>query len=122
MVVCVHRRRARTVDLAGSTASAAVVPAPTTTRLVRHREDPVVRDSVPRRWIDAFLPEQMPKLDYPGYATPLDRARMESFAGRYKRSLMTLLTVPADADPIEVALIRARSLAATGQNKPRWKR
>jgi hypothetical protein len=40
---------------------------------------------------------------------------MESFAGRYKRSLMTLLTVPADADPVEVALIRGGSQAATGQ-------
>src|SRR3954447_16244905 len=71
--------------------------------------------TVPGKWLDPFLPEDLPALDYPGYATPLDKAELESFTGRYKRSLMTLLDAPADADAVRVALVKGRSLAALGR-------
>src|SRR5436190_20390278 len=71
--------------------------------------------TIPDKWIEPLLPEKLSKLDYPSYANPLDRARMEAFSGRYKLSLQTLRKVDAKADPVEVALVRATSLAATGQ-------
>lgn len=73
-----------------------------------------VRESVPRRWLNNVLPENLPPLEFPAYANQLDHARIEAFAGRYKKALMTLNGIK-DADPVQVALIRATSLAATGR-------
>ena len=75
----------------------------------------LTKQTVPGKWLDPFVPEDLPKLDYPGYANALDKAQMESFAGRYKRSLMTLLDVPADADAVRVTLVKGRSLSALGR-------
>src|SRR6185436_10288721 len=72
-------------------------------------------ESLPRKWLNPLLPEDLPALKYPTYFKPLDHARLESFTGRYKRSLMTLWEIK-DADEIEVALIRARSLHAIGKS------
>ena len=73
------------------------------------------RQTIPGKWIEPLLPEELPKLEYPAYAKTIDRARMDSFAGRYKLSLRTLAKVkPDEADPAEVAIIRATSLAAIG--------
>jgi len=74
------------------------------------------RDTIPGKWIDPLLPEDLPKLDYPGYYNNLDKARLEAFCGRYKLALMTLAKVK-DADPAEVALIKARALSETGRTR-----
>lgn len=79
--------------------------------------DDFTRRSAPGRWIDALLPEDLPPLDHPSYANDLDKARVEAFRGRYKQSLYTLLKVDANADPVEIALIRGTSLAATGKHE-----
>ena len=50
----------------------------------------LTRDAVPNRWLDPLLPEDLPKLKYPSYATPIDRAAIEINSGRYKLGLMTL--------------------------------
>src|SRR4051794_29816738 len=71
------------------------------------------RDTIPGKWIEPLLPENLPKLELPAYAKDLDRARAEAFTGRFKKSLRTLAKVK-DADPAEVAIIRATSLAALG--------
>src|SRR4051812_47913187 len=63
----------------------------------------LARETIPGKWLNDVLPEDMPALDYPPDATPLDKARLESFTGRYKRSLQTLATLPPDANPVEVA-------------------
>lgn len=68
----------------------------------------------PRTWIAQLLPEDLPPLEHPQYATALDRARLESFTGRYRKSLYTLHGMK-DADPVEVARIKARSLASLGR-------
>src|SRR3954452_18504031 len=79
------------------------------------RAQDVTHRTIPDKWIEPLLPEKLSKLDYPGYANPLDHARLEAFTGRYKLSLQTLRKADASkADPVEVALIRAASLAATG--------
>src|SRR4051794_32811773 len=73
-------------------------------------------DSLPRKWPAHLLPEDLPALKYPSYFKPLDKARLEAFTGRYKRSLMTLWEIK-DADEIEVGLIRAQSLHAIGKSQ-----
>src|SRR5690349_2249849 len=78
------------------------------------RADDFVRESIPNKWITPLIPEDFDKLDYPAYFKTLDKARLESFTGRYKLSLLTLQKVK-DADPAQVALIRAASQSALGQ-------
>src|SRR5437762_14261209 len=74
------------------------------------------RQTIPGKWIGPLLPEDLPKLEYPAYAKTIDKARMESFAGRYKKSLRTLAKLKSgEADPVDVALIKSNSLAAIGQ-------
>ena len=77
----------------------------------------LAKESVPQKWIDAFLPEELPDLKYPPYFNDLDKARAQSFAGRYKLSLQTLARlkdVKADQVPL-VALVRSKSLLALGR-------
>jgi tetratricopeptide (TPR) repeat protein len=78
--------------------------------------DDFVRESIPQRWIAPLVPEDYDKLEYPEYFKEIDKARLESFTGRYKLSLITLKKAK-DADPVEVALIRANSLSATGRKE-----
>src|SRR5688572_13458199 len=77
--------------------------------------DDFVRDSIPNKWINPIIPEQFEeKLEYPTYFKDLDRARLEAFTGRYKMSLLTLKKAK-DADPVQVALVRATAQSAIGQ-------
>src|SRR6476620_1488179 len=78
------------------------------------RADDFVKQAIPNRWIAPFLPEDLEKLEHPAYYKDLDKARIESFTGRYKLSLLTLDKVK-DADPLQAALIRANSLTALGR-------
>src|SRR5438552_8929332 len=74
------------------------------------------RQTIPGKWVEPLLPEDLSKLEYPAYAKPIDKARMESFAGEYKRSLRTLAKIKdGEADPVELAIVKATSLAAIGQ-------
>jgi Flp pilus assembly protein TadD len=79
---------------------------------------PAENDVAPKRWLNAVLPEHLPPLQYPAYAKdrPVDRARMESFAGRYRLSLITLSTADNKADPKQIAVIKATDLMALGRN------
>src|SRR3954453_17261889 len=72
------------------------------------------RETIPGKWIEPLLPENLPKLELPEYAKDIDRARAEAFTGRFKKSLRTLAKVK-DAHAAEVAMIRATSLAAMGR-------
>ncbi len=80
------------------------------------RAQDLVRQTAPFKWLDPVLPEDLPELNYPAYANDLDRAKLEAFTGRYKRSLFTLLKVK-DADPVEVALVKGTSLSAIGRRE-----
>jgi tetratricopeptide (TPR) repeat protein len=74
--------------------------------------------AIPRKWVDALLPEDLPTLDLKEYikSDPLSQARSESFAGRYKLSLIKL-NKSAGADPVEVALVKAASLVELGRRE-----
>ena len=79
----------------------------------------LVRDSVPQKWIEPLLPEELPELKYPAYFDDLDKAEAQAFAGRYKMSLHTLRRLK-DVKPEQaarVALIRSKSLAAIGRTE-----
>jgi tetratricopeptide (TPR) repeat protein len=78
------------------------------------RGQDIVRQTIPQKWIERALPEDLPDLNYPQWMNDLDKARLEEFTGRYKKSLLTLLKVH-DGDPAEVALVRGKSLAALGR-------
>jgi tetratricopeptide (TPR) repeat protein len=89
------------------------------TQIARAADD-FVRESIPGKWIAPLLPEDLEKLDYPAYFKDLDKARLESFTGRYKLSLLTLKKAQAanpPPDPLQVALIRATSQSALGQKE-----
>jgi tetratricopeptide (TPR) repeat protein len=81
--------------------------------------DQLKRETIPGKWIEPLLPEDLPPLDYPKYFKDLDRAEMEAFRGRYKKSLQTLKKVaPAPGDPettIRAALVRGTALNAIGK-------
>lgn len=84
---------------------------------VARGDDLFTRGSIPRKWIEPVLPEALPALEYPSYYNDLEKARLEAFTGRYKQSLQTLLKVPVEMEPVQVALIKASSLAATGRRE-----
>jgi Flp pilus assembly protein TadD len=77
----------------------------------------LVRDSVPMKWIEPLLPEDLPELKYPAYFDDLDKAQAQEFAGRYKLSLITLDKIK-DLKPDRVstaAVVKARALSALGR-------
>jgi tetratricopeptide (TPR) repeat protein len=77
----------------------------------------LVRDSVPMKWIEPLLPEDLPELKYPAYFNDLDKAQAQAFAGRYKLSLITLGGIK-DLKPgqrSDAALIKGTCLAALGR-------
>ena len=76
----------------------------------------LTRDAIPNKWLDPLLPEDLPKLTYPSYATALDRARMEIDGGRYKLGLATLKKATSE-DPAQVAVLKAKALAQTGRRE-----
>jgi tetratricopeptide (TPR) repeat protein len=76
--------------------------------------DDFVEQSIPGRWMKPLLPEDLDKLDYPAYYKELDKARLESFTGRYKQSLLTLKKAKG-VDPLAIALVKGTSLSAIGK-------
>lgn len=77
----------------------------------------LVDDSVPMKWINPLLPEDLPDLKYPEYFNNFDKAQAQEFGGRYKRSLITLGRIK-NLKPDQVAdatVIKGRALAALGR-------
>src|SRR4051812_1218277 len=76
-----------------------------------------VRDTAPHKWIERFVPEDLPEQKYPSYFNDLDKARFQSFTGRYKLSLMTLRKFkdPKPEELPQIAIIRADSNSALGR-------
>ena len=79
----------------------------------------LVRDSVPQKWIEPLLAEQLPDLTHPAYFNDLDKAKAQLFTGRYKLALHTLARAkdlkPEDAPA--VALVRGGALQALGRSE-----
>ena len=71
-------------------------------------------DLAPMRWVEQVTPEDLPKLKYPGFADPLDKAKMEMQAGRYKLALQTLYLAEG-IDPAKHALLLGETLCRMGR-------
>jgi tetratricopeptide (TPR) repeat protein len=80
------------------------------------RAQDLARESVPMKWIEPLLPEDLPELDYPKYFNDLDKARMQVQTGRYKLALQNLRHVKGDAT--EIAILKATAMNAIGQKQP----
>src|SRR5688500_14899921 len=76
-----------------------------------------VRETVPHKWIERFVPEDLPEQKYPAYFNDFDKAKFQSFTGRYKLSLITLRKYkdPKPEELVPIALVRAESLSALGR-------
>ena len=74
------------------------------------------KETVPQRWIEELVPEDLPALKYPEYFTELDQAKAQAAGGRYRLALVTLSQI-RDADPVEAALVKASALSAVGRSK-----
>lgn len=77
----------------------------------------LVDDSVPMKWINPLLPEDLPDLKYPAYFSDFDKAQAQDFAGRYKLALISLGRIK-ELKPdqrADAAVIRGRSLSALGR-------
>ncbi len=82
------------------------------------RGQDLVQESIPWKWIDPLLPEDLPDLKYPAYFNDVDKAQAQSFAGRYKLSLSTIRKNIKDPKPeqiVPIALTKTNSLAAQGR-------
>jgi len=84
------------------------------TTLAQAQED-LSRHAIPRKWIEAVLPENLPALKFPAYYKELQKAKAMAFSGRYKLALLTLGT-NNQGDAAEIALVRATCLGALGQH------
>lgn len=74
----------------------------------------LAQQSIPRKWIDEYLPEKLPELKFPAYFGELDKARALAFAGRYKTALI-MLTKVTQGDAAEIAQVKATAQAAIGR-------
>ena len=77
----------------------------------------LVNDSVPMKWIEPLLPENLPELKYPAYFNDLDKAQAQEFSGRYKLALITSSKLK-DLKPdqlADAALVKAAALQALGR-------
>ncbi len=76
-----------------------------------------VRDTAPHKWLQRFIPEDLPEQKYPTYFNDLDKARFQAFTGRYKLSLITLKKYkdPKPAERVQVAMIQGDSNSALGR-------
>jgi Flp pilus assembly protein TadD len=89
-----------------------------TSRVVQADPDDILRNAVPNVWLQRFLPEDLPPLQYPGYFDDVDKARSQAFHGRYKQALITLdqAAIKKPTRKIIADRVRALSLAAIGES------
>ncbi len=76
------------------------------------------RQSVPGRWIQPVLPEDLPPLTFPAYFGGWDKAKMQVAAGRYKLAVQSLRTIhPADkgVGPVALADLQYQALLPLGR-------
>jgi len=76
------------------------------------------RESVPGKWVQPLLPEDLPPLTYPDYFTPWDKAKAQVNGGRYKLAAQTLATIRATDKGVGAAPLadmKYQALSAVGR-------
>src|SRR5215213_7364383 len=56
------------------------------------------KETIPEKWIEPLVPEDLEPLEHPSYFNDVDKARAQAFAGRYRLALVTLAKAK-NADP-----------------------
>lgn len=86
-------------------------------RVVQADPQDIVRNAIPQSWLEPFLPENLPPLQYPAYFNDLDKAQYQAAHGRYRLSLITLgqTKFPEPSKQIAANRVRAQALAAGGE-------
>ncbi len=77
------------------------------------------RESIPGKWINPLVPEELPPLKYPAYFTNYEKAKEQVWTGRFKLALQSLYTIKPDekgSDPVSYACLKAEALKAVGRN------
>src|SRR5438874_13838743 len=75
----------------------------------------LVQDTVPTRWMQRWMPEDLPELKFPGYFNDLDKAKALVFHGRYKAALNQLKKV-TQGEANQIAPIKAEALWNLGRD------
>lgn len=86
------------------------------TPAVAAAQQSLIRSVPPYTWMARYLPENLPAVETRAYDRTIDIARKQVFAGRYKQALNTLYAIDNQADPVEVALLRATAMTALGRD------
>jgi cellulose synthase operon protein C len=76
----------------------------------------ISEQTIPGKWIEPLLPENVTEPDYPDYDrnNPLEKARDQLDAGQYRRALATLTTVTS-RKPLEIELIAGEAQVSLGR-------
>lgn len=76
-----------------------------------------VKDTIPQKWIDPYVPEDLPALDFRAYDDDLSKAEQQVFSGRYKLALFNARKIKDPKPELlpRVALVKGRALAARGR-------
>src|SRR5687767_5793254 len=77
------------------------------------------RESIPMRWIEPLMIEDLPALKFPAYYDDFDKARAHVHTGRYKLALASLrnVTDPKPEQLVRIALIKGKSQGALGRTE-----
>ena len=76
------------------------------------------RESIPGKWVQPLLPEDLPPLTYPSYFNSWDKAKLQVSAGRYKLAAQSLAAVrPGDkgVGAVPLADIKFQALLPLGR-------
>lgn len=91
---------------------------PSSFRTAKADPEEIARNAVPNAWLERVLPEDLPPLQCPDYFDEVDKARSQTFHGRYKLALVTLdaANIQKPARKIIASRVRAQALAALGDS------
>jgi tetratricopeptide (TPR) repeat protein len=77
------------------------------------------RESIPMRWIEPLMIEDLPPVKFPAYYDDFDKARAHVHTGRFKLALASLVKVtdPKPEQFVQIALIKGKSQGALGRTE-----
>jgi cellulose synthase operon protein C len=76
-----------------------------------------VKDTIPQKWVEPYVPEDLPALDFRAYDDDLSKAEQQVFSGRYKLALFNVRKIKDPGPELlpRIALVKGRALAARGR-------
>ncbi len=77
------------------------------------------QQSIPGKWVQPLLPEDLPPLTFPAYFGDWDKAKLQVATGRYKLALQSLRLIHATdkgVGAVPLADLKSQALAAVGRS------